>query len=235
MNEQSKRVQAMFSRITRRYDLMNRLMTVGQDRRWRRWLVEEMQLTAGSRFLDVATGTGDVLFTAVRRHPELKLAIGVDFSMPMLAVARRRSLQIASGRERIAWSVGDTSCLPFPNDCFDAVASAFLLRNVTDLTTALREQCRVTRPGGRVVALDIPRPPDKLWGALFRFYFHQIVPRLGGLISGQRDAYAYLPRSADAFLSPAQLVKIMESVGLCHVYCRIALHGTVAIHVGTKP
>jgi len=231
--EKRRYVRTMFGRIAHRYDLMNRLMTGGQDRRWRRWLVEELQLTAGSRLLDVATGTGDVIFTALGLHTDLELAVGVDFSLPMLVNGRRRA-EAMPACHRIVWAAGDTLCLPFPDNSFDAVASAFLLRNVTDLTVALREQHRVTRPGGRVAALDIPRPPDGVWGTLFRFYFHQLVPRLGGLISGQGDAYAYLPRSADAFLRPDQLAEVMESIGLQRVRYRTALSGIVAIHVGVK-
>mgnify|MGYP005862208985 CR=1 FL=1 len=227
-------VRAMFGRIAHRYDLMNRLMTGGQDQRWRRWLVEEMQLTVGSRVLDVATGTGDVLFNVLAQQPGLRLAVGVDFSLPMLAIAQRRYAKISPGYSQLAWTAGDTLNLPFPDNCFDAVASAFLLRNVTDLAATLREQRRVAKPGGRVVTLDIPRPPDTLWGSLFRLYFYQLVPRLGRLISGQPDAYAYLPRSADNFLRPSQLAKVMESVGLCQVRYRTALFGTVAIHMGRK-
>lgn len=233
-SEKRHYVQTMFGQIAHRYDLMNRLMTGGQDQRWRRWLVEEMQLPAGSRILDVATGTGDVIFTALHLHKDLRLAVGIDFSLPMLTVGRRRCTQVGQDCERVVWMAGDTLSLPFPDDCFDAVASAFLLRNVTDLAATLREQLRVTKPGGRVVALDIPRPPDTRWGMLFRFYFHQLVPCLGRLISGHRDAYAYLPRSADAFLDPDQLAMLMETVGLQQVHYRTGLLGTVAIHVGVK-
>jgi demethylmenaquinone methyltransferase/2-methoxy-6-polyprenyl-1,4-benzoquinol methylase len=134
----------------------------------------------------------------------------------------------------VRWSAADTLCLPFPDDAFDAVASGFLMRNVVDVAAALAEQRRVARPGGRVLVLDVPRPPDTLWGGMFRFYFHQIVPRLGGLISGQPDAYAYLPRSADSFFRPAELAAAMEAVGLGRVRYRMLMLGTVALHIGIK-
>jgi demethylmenaquinone methyltransferase/2-methoxy-6-polyprenyl-1,4-benzoquinol methylase len=134
----------------------------------------------------------------------------------------------------VRWAAADTLRLPFPDDTFDAVASGFLMRNVVDVAAALAEQRRVTRSGGRVLVLDVPRPPDTLLGQLFRFYFHQIVPRLGGLISGQPDAYAYLPRSADAFLRPDELAAAMEAVGLRKVSYQMLMLGTVALHVGSK-
>ena len=225
----------MFARIAGRYDLMNRMMTGGQDVRWRQVMVREAALLPGGRFLDVATGTGDVAFEALRQGQALPekegqaLVVGVDFTLPMLRVGQVR----AAGRP-VRWAAADTLCLPFPDDTFDAVASGFLMRNVTDLAAALAEQRRVARPAGRVLVLDVPRPPDSLFGRLFRLYFHQVVPRLGGLISGQPDAYAYLPRSADAFLRPDELAAVMESVGLRQVHYRMLMLGTVALHVGIK-
>lgn len=228
-SEKRRYVNTMFGRIAGRYDLMNRLMTGGQDVRWRRRLVSLAALPPGGRFLDIATGTGDVAFEALRQQPELALVVGADFSLPMMHVGQMR----ANG-QRVRWAAADSLCLPFPGDTFDAVASAFLMRNVVDVRAALAEQRRVTRPGGRVLVLDVPRPPDTLWGGMFRFYFHQIVPRLGGLISGQPDAYSYLPRSADSFLRPDELAAVMESTGLRQVSYQMLMLGTVALHVGVK-
>jgi demethylmenaquinone methyltransferase/2-methoxy-6-polyprenyl-1,4-benzoquinol methylase len=228
-SEKRQYVNTMFARIAHRYDLMNRLMTGGQDVRWRRLMVREAALPPGGNFLDVATGTGDVAFEALRQQPGLALVVGADFTLPMMHVGQTR----AAGR-RVRWTAADTLCLPFPDDAFDAVASGFLMRNVTDVAATLTEQRRVARLGGRVVVLDVPRPPDTPWGRLFRFYFHRIVPRLGGLISGQPDAYAYLPRSADSFLRPDELTAVMEEAGLRHVRYQMLMLGTVALHVGVK-
>jgi len=228
-SEKRAYVNTMFARIAQRYDLMNRLMTGGQDVRWRRLMIDEAAPPPGGRFLDIATGTGDVAFEALRQQPDLDLVVGADFTLPMMHVGQTR----AAGRP-VHWTAADTLCLPFPDDTFDAVASGFLMRNVVDVGVALAEQRRVTRPGGRVLVLDIPRPPDTLGGAVFRFYFHRIVPRLGALISGQPDAYSYLPHSADSFLRPNELAAAMEAVGLRHVRYRMLMLGTVALHGGVK-
>ncbi len=227
--EKRRYINAVFARIARRYDLMNRMMTGGQDVRWRRWMVRAAVLPPGGRFLDVATGTGDVAFEALRQQPGLSFVVGVDFTLPMLRVGQAR----AAGRP-VHWIAADTLCLPFPDDTFDAVASGFLMRNVTDPAAALAEQRRVARPGGRVLVLDVPRPPDNLFGRLFRLYFYQVVPCLGRLVSGQPDAYTYLPRSADAFVRPDELAAVMESVGLRDVHYQMLMLGAVALHVGTK-
>jgi demethylmenaquinone methyltransferase/2-methoxy-6-polyprenyl-1,4-benzoquinol methylase len=153
---------------------------------------------------------------------------------------RRDPETLASPRHRLlsssplSWSGADTLHLPFPDNTFDAVTSGFLLRNVTSVSLALAEQRRVCRPGGRVLILEIPRPADNWFGRLFRFYFHRLVPIIGGLISGQRDAYAYLPASADVFLRPDELKAEMEKAGLREVRYTLLMFNTVALHVGVK-
>ncbi len=238
--EKQQYVNEMFARIAHRYDLMNRVMTAGQDKRWRRLLIEQAQLPPNGKLLDIATGTGDIAFEALRQQPALSQVVGADFTLPMMQVGRQRwqkrggDSQTPAGPTQFSWSGADTLHLPFPNDTFDAVVSGFLLRNVTSVAQALAEQRRVCRPGGRVVILEIPRPADTLFGALFRLYFHRVVPLLGGLISGQRDAYSYLPASADAFLRPAELKMEMEKVGLRQVNYTMLMFHTVALHRGVK-
>ncbi len=223
-------VNDMFGRIAKRYDLMNKIMTGGQDVRWRKLVVQAANLPPRGKLLDIATGTGDIAFEALRRHPDLQLAVGADFTLPMMQVGQTR----AKGRP-VRWSAADTLHLPFPNESFDAVVSGFLMRNVIDVSAALVDQTRVCRSGGRVVILEIPRPADTLFGKFFKFYFHRIVPIIGGIISGQRDAYSYLPASADAFLRPDELKMQMEATGLKNVHYRMLMFGTVALHVGEKP
>ena len=221
-------VNRMFARIAPTYDLMNRLMTFGQDQGWRRLMLDLCNLPPRGRLLDVGTGTGDIAYEAAKRYPGVK-AIGSDFTYEMMAAGVGK----APGRA-LPFVQGDTYALPFPNDTFDAVVSGFLVRNVVDRVAAFREQTRVTRPGGRVVCLETAPPSNTPLGPLFQLYFFNIVPLLGGLISGDGDAYAYLPNSTLNFPEPAMLQQIIEEAGLRHVFYRELMMGSVAIHVGVK-
>lgn len=232
--EKRQYVHNMFSRIVHRYDMMNRVMTAGQDRAWRRFLIAQAQLPAQGRLLDLATGTGDIALEVLRDGPPLHQIVGADFTLPMLQVAQQREQKLGAAQKPIIWSGADALSLPFAENTFDAVANGFLMRNVVDINQALREQYRVCKPGGRVLILEIPRPPDTLLGNLFRFYFYRIVPIIGGLISGQHDAYNYLPASADAFLRPDELKAAMAAVGLKDIRYTMLMFNTVALHVGVK-
>lgn len=246
-------VNTMFARIAHRYDTMNRIMTGGQDRRWRKLLIQQAQLPPQGKLLDIATGTGDIAFEAIHQHPDLEQVVGADFTLPMLREAQRRGAEEQGNRgageqevknpkptsvsravQNPKWSGADTLHLPFADNTFDAVASGFLMRNVVSVPLALAEQRRVCKPGGRVLILEIPRPADTWFGRLFRLYFHRIVPLIGGLISGQRDAYAYLPASAEVFLRPNELKAEMEKAGLREISYTMLMFGTVALHVGVK-
>ncbi len=203
--------------------------------------------------LDIATGTGDIAFEALQQHPNLSHVVGADFTLPMLEVGKRRWFQrcwagqntqtpVVSGHpsnhnslnKQLSWSGADTLHLPYQDNSFNAVVSGFLMRNVTSVRQALLEQIRVCKPGGRVLILEIPRPPDNLFGALFRLYFHNVVPSLGALITGQRDAYNYLPASADTFLRPDELKAKMQRAGLRNVSYTMLMLNTVALHIGIK-
>jgi demethylmenaquinone methyltransferase/2-methoxy-6-polyprenyl-1,4-benzoquinol methylase len=247
--EKHQYVNNMFGRIAHRYDTMNRIMTGGQDKRWRKLLIRQAHLPPGGKLLDIATGTGDIAFEALRQHPDLGQVVGADFTLPMLKEAKRRGGEEARRRgdsasapprvtarsaAPLSWSGADTLHLPFPDNTFDAVASGFLLRNVTSVSLALAEQRRVCKPEGRVLILEIPRPADNWFGRLFRFYFHRLVPVIGGLISGQHDAYTYLPASAEVFLRPDELKAEMEKAGLRDVRYVLLMFNTVALHVGVK-
>jgi demethylmenaquinone methyltransferase/2-methoxy-6-polyprenyl-1,4-benzoquinol methylase len=222
-------VQAMFGRIARRYDLMNRLMTFGLDRAWRRYLVSQASLQPGSRLLDVATGTGDIALEALRQlHGDLT-AVGADFATPMMRVGRGRK-----GGSHILWCHADALALPHPDATFDAVTSGYLMRNVIDVHAAFREQVRVVKPGGRVLCLDTS-PPSGLLRPLIAFYFRAIIPLLGSLVAGDVSAYTYLPESTNAFKSPEELEQIMRDAGLVDVHYRRFMFGTMAVHVGTRP
>jgi demethylmenaquinone methyltransferase / 2-methoxy-6-polyprenyl-1,4-benzoquinol methylase len=234
-SEKRSYVNNMFGRIAHRYDIVNRLMAGGMDIYWRKALVDAAPLAPRTRILDMATGTGDVIFTAAQRQPSLGLLVGADFTLPMLEVGQRRAADnhLPPGN-RVRWTAADTLSIPFSDESFDIVTSAFLMRNVIDVTAAIQEQTRVARRGGKIITMDVPRPAPTLWGRLFRLYFHRIMPIFCGLVSGQPDAYVYLPHSADAFLNPEEYAEVMRSVGLKNVTYRTLLRGTVALHVGTK-
>jgi demethylmenaquinone methyltransferase/2-methoxy-6-polyprenyl-1,4-benzoquinol methylase len=221
-------VKQMFARIAPTYDLMNRLMTGGQDRRWRERLLDLCDLPVHGRLLDVGTGTGDIAAAARRRSPAVEV-VGADFTYEMMAAGKDQP-----ERRDLPFVQGDTLALPFTDNSFDAVVSGFLVRNVVDRVAVLAEHARVTKPGGRVVCLELTPPENSPLGPLFQLYFFHLVPILGGLISGDAEAYRYLPQSTLAFPAPQGLRHLMEQAGLRNVVYQEFMFGTVAIHVGTK-
>lgn len=221
-------VNRMFARIAPTYDLMNRLMTFGQDQSWRRKLLEACALPPHGALLDIGTGTGDIAYAAMQRQPGVS-AIGSDFTYEMMAAGVGKVPGLV-----LPFVQADTFSLPFADESFDAVASGFLVRNVADREAAFREMARVTKPGGRVVCLEIAPPTNALLEPLFRLYFFRIVPLIGGLVAGDRTAYSYLPQSTVEFPPPSALARLMEQAGLHNVIYHEYMINTVAIHVGTK-
>ncbi|MEA3334904.1 MAG: ubiquinone/menaquinone biosynthesis methyltransferase [Chloroflexota bacterium] len=221
-------VSDMFAGIAGRYDLMNRLMTIGQDVRWRQMLVHAAALPKGGYLLDIATGTGDIGIEALSMVPDVRV-VAADFSLPMMEAGRFKD---ETGR--LAWLGADTLHLPFENDTFDAVSSGFLLRNLVDVVQALAEQRRVVRPGGHVVCLETSPPPGNWLRPFIQFHLSWAIPTLGKLISNSSDAYAYLPQSSLAFMAPDVLAEAFRAAGLREVRYRRLMFGTVAIHIGVK-
>jgi demethylmenaquinone methyltransferase/2-methoxy-6-polyprenyl-1,4-benzoquinol methylase len=227
-SDKARFVSAMFSRIARRYDLMNGLMTLGMHHAWRRVAARQTIASPDGPALDLATGTGDLALELAEVHPH-RPVIAADFSLGMLAVARDK---LGERRRHIHLMAADALALPFGPRTFACVTSAFLLRNLADLEQGLDEMRRVSRPGGRVVALEITQMRAPGFTALFRFYFHRVVPWVGHLVGGDREAYTYLPQSVDRFVTPGELAALMEKVGLRGVtYRRLGL-GTVTVHTG---
>jgi demethylmenaquinone methyltransferase/2-methoxy-6-polyprenyl-1,4-benzoquinol methylase len=227
-SEKRSYVRRMFSAIAPRYDLMNRLMTLGRDQIWRRTTVRLCALPSGGSLLDVATGTGDIGYEALHADPTAQV-VGLDLTPEMMLLGRRKQRGQA-----FPFIEGDGLSLPFGDDTFDAAASGFMMRNVVDIQLAFAEQLRVVRPGGRVVCLEITLPRTPVLGWLIKIYFFRVVPFVGRLISGHREAYLYLPESVAAFPTPPELKRIIESVGLHDVRYRTAMLGTIAIHWGIK-
>lgn len=227
--ERAEYVQNMFARIAGRYDMMNRLMTFGQDVRWRRYVIQQAQLPDGGRLLDIATGTGDIAYEGLRQHRNLQ-AVGGDFTIEMMQAGKRRP-----ERQALQWVAADTLALPFPDNMFDAVTSGFLMRNVIDVPGALAEQTRVTKPGGRIVILESSPPKKNLLRPFIRLHLNYVIPTLGRLITGDDDAYRYLPDSTQQFQGPESLAAAMRQAGLTEVSYRLFMFGTIAVHVGVKP
>ena len=185
-------IRDLFTRIAPNYDIINRLIALGQDRRWRREALARAHLSPGDIVLDVATGTGDVALMASAHQPNVRV-IGVDVTPAMLDRAREKA-QAHPGANP-GWALGDGLALPFQNDAFDAVISAFMIRNVPDVLRAFREQQRVVRTGCPVVCLELTWPRHLPMSLLFQGYFFGWTPIVGWLMSGDREAYQYLPRS----------------------------------------
>ncbi|MFA7249458.1 MAG: ubiquinone/menaquinone biosynthesis methyltransferase [Dehalococcoidia bacterium] len=222
-------VRSMFAEISGRYDLMNRVMTVGQDLRWRRRAARSV-VRAGDTVADLGSGTGDLAFACL--DAGAARVVGLDVAGPMLARARSKGQRISP---HAGFALGDATCLPLPDASVDAWCSAFMVRNVPDLDAALREAHRVLRPGGRIAVLEIPRMEGGWLRPFASFHFRQVVPRLGRLISGHRSAYTYLPLSVDHFLTPRQFTAHLLGLGFEVTEVRMLMFGTVAMHVARKP
>jgi demethylmenaquinone methyltransferase/2-methoxy-6-polyprenyl-1,4-benzoquinol methylase len=225
----------MFDGIAARYDLVNRVISLGIDQSWRRKTVAALNLAPGHRVLDLATGTADLAIQVARSEPGATV-VGLDPSCKMLEVGREK---IALGElgERVELVQGDAQALPFEPKSFDSVCIAFGIRNVPDRGKALREMARVTRPGGRIAILELSEPRNGLLGALARFHIHTVVPYVGALLSGVKE-YQYLQRSIAAFPPADEFALLMQSsnleligvhpltFGVCHLY--VAAPGKLA-------
>ena len=220
----------MFDRIAKRYDLLNRLMSFGIDRRWRKKLVDALELRAGGRALDLATGTADVALAIAARRPSVSI-VGTDPSKGMLAIGQQKVEHAGLGN-RVRLAVGDAQEIEAEADSFDAACISFGIRNVPDRARALAEMARVVRPGGRVAVLELSEPKAGLLGALARFHVHWLVPRMGALLSGARE-YRYLQQSIAAFPPAEEFAALMRGAGLDVLAVTPLTFGVAHLYVAT--
>ena len=228
----SGKVREMFTQIAPRYDLLNHVLSMQLDRVWRAKVARRLAPILSNRdalVLDLCCGTGDLAF-ALARAGKAKI-IGADFAHTMLTRAAEKSTKV---RSPLSFFEADALQLPFADNSFDAVTSAFGFRNLANYESGLREIRRVLRPGGTIAILEFTEPPEGFFGNAYRWYFRAVLPRIGGMLSGDRAAYAYLPKSVARFFRPAQLAQLMKEVGYQSVDFKVWTLGTVALHTGRR-
>ena len=240
LTRQNLSIRDNFDAIAARYDLANRIISFGIDLRWRKFAVRQLQdLPAGATILDLACGTCDMARELVRRRPESRV-IGADLSLRMLELGHRkislgRGSASGDGHRPIILVNAPAESLPFQDRAFDAVMIAFGIRNVPDFPAGLREMLRVLRPGGRVCILEFSTPPSKLFSKVYNFYFFNILPRLGGMITGHQAAYRYLTDSVSRFPGADEFQDAMEKTGFDQVRFHRLTGGIVCVHTGVRP
>jgi demethylmenaquinone methyltransferase / 2-methoxy-6-polyprenyl-1,4-benzoquinol methylase len=233
--EAARQVREMFTRIAPRYDLLNHLLSAQMDRLWRARTAKELKPILerpDAVVLDLCCGTGDLAFSLQRRAKARIL--GADFSHSMLLRAREKALA-ADGPAPLAFLEADALRLPFADGAFDLVTSAFGFRNLASYEDGLRETFRVLKPGGTIGILEFTEPAPGVLGDAYRFYCRTVLPRIGGWISGDADAYAYLPKSVARFFRPEEFVALLRRVGYVQVRYQLMTLGSVALHLALRP
>lgn len=232
--EHSARVRAMFASVAKRYDLLNHLLSGNTDKRWRRLVARRLEnelSRVDACVLDVACGTGDLALTLA--DATVGRVFGTDFCRPMLEIAKRKT---PPTRARVVPFIeGDALKLPFSDSTFDAVTIAFGLRNLSSVEDGLKELCRVLKPSGRAAVLEFSTPVVPGFRTVFQFYFTRVLPRIGGIVSGSRVAYEYLPESVSRFPDQKRLAAMMRDAGFERVEYKNLTGGIAALHIGTRP
>lgn len=232
LSEKGERIKEMFDTIAPRYDFLNRVLSFGIDRSWRRFAVKQIEFAANGRILDVATGTGDVALEIARQTPDSVRIVGVDFAREMVELGRDK-VSHSPYAGRITLEVAPCEAIPFPDESFDSVTIAFGIRNVVDRLQGVREMRRVLKPGGRVVILEFSTPRSKLFKSLYYFYFLRVLPVIGGLFS-KFSAYKYLPDSVLEFPPQEEFKALMEQAGFRNVVYHDLTCGIATVYVGVK-
>jgi len=233
-DKRQESIRGMFSRIADRYDLLNRLISFHFDTFWRKKAVEALALRRRDPIvLDLGSGTGDLSLTAAREIKDGTI-IGLDFSLRMLQLAQEKKRRLPYGR-RTAFILGSALAPPFKDEVFDAVMTAFVLRNIPDLNLFFRLAYRLLRPGGRLVSLDMFPPSRFPFSFIYSFYFYRLVPWIGAALAHDRSAYQYLSDSVKTFDSPETIAELIRRTGFEGVKVEKFMSGAVCIHGGEKP
>jgi len=232
LSEKGERIRAMFGSIAPRYDLLNRLLSLGIDRRWRRFAVRQIGVAGPGRVLDVATGTGDVALEIASRTPASVSVVGVDFCKEMVDLGQVK-VQASRHAGRITLEVAPCEEIPYPDRTFDAATIAFGIRNVVDRVKGLTEMHRVLKDGGRIVILEFSTPTLPVFSTLYTFYFLKVLPVIGGAFS-RFSAYRYLPDSVMEFPSRESFKGMMSQVGFKDVKHYDLTGGIATVYVGTR-
>jgi demethylmenaquinone methyltransferase/2-methoxy-6-polyprenyl-1,4-benzoquinol methylase len=234
--EASRKVREMFTRIAPRYDLLNHLLSAQMDKRWRARAATELRPILENPeavVLDLCCGTGDLAFSLAKKARAR--IIGADFSHTMLTRAKEKALELSNGNAPIPFLEADALRLPFASESFALVTTAFGFRNLANYEEGLREIYRVLRPGGTLAILEFTEPAPGIIGSTYRFYCQKVLPAIGGVISGDAAAYAYLPKSVARFFRPDELATLMKSVGYQGIRYNLMMLQSVALHLGLKP
>ncbi len=218
----------LFSRIARQYDLVNHIITGWQDNRWRKFAVGQLKIPPSALVLDIGSGNGQLIEEISRQYPGCQ-SVAADLTLAMMEI----------GRERIPpaladWTAADAANLPFQDEKFDGVISGFLIRNLADIFQGLKSQYRVLKPGGRIAILDTTKPSNHVLAPMIRFYMTKFIPAIGGLITNNKEAYAYLNDSTEGFLRAEELAATLAAVGFRKVTYRQFAFGMITVHWGEK-
>ncbi|MDH3999409.1 MAG: bifunctional demethylmenaquinone methyltransferase/2-methoxy-6-polyprenyl-1,4-benzoquinol methylase UbiE [Desulfuromonadales bacterium] len=232
LTEKGRGIRDMFDKIAPRYDLLNRLLSLGIDRRWRRFAVAQLDVPENGAVLDIATGTGDVALEVARQTPASVQIVGSDFTQGMLVLGQEK-VDASPYKERIVMVNNPCESIPHPDGVFDGVTIAFGIRNVVDRQKGLEEMARVLKPGGKAAILEFAAPLNPLFRSIYYFYFLKVLPWLGGLLS-QRSAYQYLPDSVMEFPDRETFKQMMEQAGFSDVRVHNLTGGIAAVHVGVR-
>jgi demethylmenaquinone methyltransferase/2-methoxy-6-polyprenyl-1,4-benzoquinol methylase len=227
-------VQTMFDRIAARYDLLNSVISFRLDRKWRQQAIRILLSGGAELILDLGTGTGDLALSAAASARGRARIVGLDFSFEMLRLAQGKRQAAAHG-EKTFFVDGSALALPFRDATFDGIMTAFVLRNVSDLTVFFRQAARVLKPGGTLVSLDMFPPPNGWFSKLYSLYFYCLVPWIGGVLARDHRAYKYLSESVRTFHAPEIVAEMIHGAGFSRVTVRKFLCGAVCMHIAEKP